>query len=258
MAVYDTIGKTYSRMRRSDPHISAKLLELLRLNEGNTVADIGAGTGSYAKFLADQSYSVIAVEPSQVMQQSKMHSSIRWIRSSAEQIPLCDNSVDAAIAMLAFHHFQQPRQALNEISRITKDQRIILFTYDPKMIDDLWLSQYFPYFIGDVKTSFWPIIELTAKLSFATRRHVEIVPFLLPNDLKDSFAAVGWAKPELYFEKNIRNGISSFSKLSRDALSKGLSKLRADLDSGRWDEEYGYLRNQLQFDAGYRFIHTAF
>lgn len=37
-------------------------------------------------------------------------------------------------------------------------------------------------------------------------------------------------------------------------LEHGLEHLTKDLESGRWDLEYGTLRTQEYFDAGYRFI----
>ncbi|MGH2416325.1 MAG: hypothetical protein ACRDEA_22060, partial [Microcystaceae cyanobacterium] len=86
---------------------------------------------------------------------------------------------------------------------------------------------------------------------------VRVIPFLLPPDLIDSFAAVGWARPELYLESKVRQGISSFAKFERAELAHGLSRLRRDLESGAWDREYGYLRQQQQYDVGYRFVYTA-
>lgn len=56
MALYDTIGKTYAQTRSSDPRIAAKLLEILASSQASIVADVGAGTGSYACVLAEQGY----------------------------------------------------------------------------------------------------------------------------------------------------------------------------------------------------------
>jgi hypothetical protein len=33
--------------------------------------------------------------------------------------------------------------------------------------------------------------------------------------------------------------------------------LREDLETGVWDQKYGHLRQQKQYDAGYRFVYTA-
>jgi SAM-dependent methyltransferase len=169
---------------------------------------------------------------------------------------LPDRSADAAIIMLAFHHFPSYQQALQEIYRVTDGGRLVLFTYDPEMISSFWLTQYFPSFVADVKSTFLPIATLTSEIESIINAAVNIVSFPLPHDLSDSFAAVGWSRPELYLDDRIRNGISSFAKITDDELDRGLSNLREDLETGGWDRKYGYLRQQTHHDVGYRFVYT--
>jgi ubiquinone/menaquinone biosynthesis C-methylase UbiE len=258
MALYDTIGKTYAQTRRSDPRIAAKLLEILESSQASVIADIGAGTGSYSFFLAEHGYHVLAVEPSETMRsQAISHPTIQWIDAFADSLPLPDQSADAAIIMLAFHHFQDYRKTLCEIYRAISGGQIVLFTYDPEVISSFWLTQYFPSFIADVRSTFLPILKLVSEIESITSVAVSILPFPLPNDLSDSFAAVGWARPELYLDGNIRNGISSFAKISDNELDLGLTNLREDLETGVWDQKYGHLRQQEQYDVGYRFVYTA-
>ena len=258
MALYDTIGRTYAQTRRSDPRIAAKLLEILASEQVSTVADIGAGTGSYAFVLAEHGYRVLAVEPSATMRsQASAHPAIQWLDAYAENLPLLNQSADAAIIMLAFHHFQNYRQALQEVHRVTGGGQIVLFTYDPEMISSFWLTQYFPSLVADVQSTFLSISKLTSEIKSITGAVVKVMPFPLPNDLSDSFAAVGWARPELYLDNSVRNGISSFTKITDDELEQGLSCLREDLETGAWDQKYGYLRQQNQYDVGYRFVYTT-
>jgi hypothetical protein len=40
-------------------------------------------------------------------------------------------------------------------------------------------------------------------------------------------------------------------------LDRGLTSLRDDLETKAWDRKYGHLRQQLEYDAGYRFIYTT-
>jgi len=258
VAVYDTIGRTYAQTRRSDPRIAAKLLEILASRQASTIADIGAGTGSYALVLAEQGYRVLAVEPSATMRsQAIADPAIEWIDGYADNLPLSNQSADSAIIMLAFHHFQNYQQALCEVHRVTGGGQIVLFTCDPAMISRFWLTKYFPSFVKDVESSFLPIPQLMAEIGAVTGNLVSVVPFPLPHDLSDSFAAVGWARPELYFDNSVRNGILSFTKITDDELQQGLSSLREDLEMGVWDQKYGQLRQQEQYDVGYRFVYTA-
>jgi ubiquinone/menaquinone biosynthesis C-methylase UbiE len=258
MTLYDVIGKTYSSTRRSDSRIAEKLLEILASSQASTIADIGAGTGSYALVLAERGYRVFAIEPSAMMRSHAIaHPAIKWISGYADNLPLPNQSVDAVIIMLAFHHFQDYRQALREVHRVVGNGQIVLFTYDPTMISSFWLTKYFPSFIKDVESTFLPIPQLIDEIQTVVGHVVNVVPFPLPHDLSDSFAAVGWARPELYFDSSIRNGISSFAKISTDELDNGLSQLREDLETGIWDQEYGHLRQQKQYDVGYRFVHSS-
>jgi ubiquinone/menaquinone biosynthesis C-methylase UbiE len=257
MALYDVIGRSYAQTRKSDPRIAEKLLEILSSSDVSTVADIGAGTGSYALALAEHGYRVLAIGPSAIMRnQAIAHPTIEWIDGSAECLPLPNQAVDAAIIMLAFHHFQNYRQALREVHRIVGRGQIVLFTYDPAMIPRFWLTQYFPSFIKDVESTFLPIPQLLDEIQTVVDRVVNVISFPLPHDLSDSFAAVGWARPELYLDSSIRKGISSFAKINTDELDNGLSRLREDLARGTWDQKYGHLRQQKQYDARYRFVHS--
>ena len=258
MVLYDTIGRSYAQTRKSDPRIAAALLNILEAPPASTIADIGAGTGSYALVLAERGYHVLAVEPSSIMRsQADIHPNIQWIDAYAENLPLPDHSADAVIIMLAFHHFQNYRQALREAHRVTGNRQIILFTCDPEIISSFWLTQYFPSFIADVHSTFLPISAIASEIEAIANTVVKTIPFLLPNDLSDSFAAVGWARPELYLDSAIRNGISSFAKIPLSELNRGLSRLREDLAAGVWEQKYGHLRQQKQYDAGYRFVYTA-
>jgi ubiquinone/menaquinone biosynthesis C-methylase UbiE len=258
MALYDTIGKNYTQTRRSDPRIAAKLLEILSFSPATTIADIGAGTGSYADVLAANGYQVLAIEPSATMRsQAINHQAIQWIDAFAEQIPLPDRSADVAIVMLAFHHFPDYRQALREIQRVIGGGNIIIFTYDPAVISSFWLTDYFPSFMADVQSTFLPIPTLTSEIESISNLTVNVLPFPLPNDLSDSFAAVGWARPELYLDATIRKGISSFAKMTDIELDRGLTSLHEDLKTKAWNLKYGHLRKQPEYDAGYRFIYTT-
>lgn len=107
-----------------------------------------------------------------------------------------------------------------------------------------------------VEASFITINQLVSDLKNITNQAIKVTPFPLPNDLVDSFAAVGWAKPELYLDSNIRQGISAFSKIKSPELNDGLFRLKKDLESEEWDRKYKHLRYQNNYDAGYRFVYS--
>lgn len=127
MAVYDSIGQTYSASRLPDPRIVDSILQLLQLKPGSAIADIGAGTGGYSTSLANYGYQLYAVEPSPVMRsQSLPHSQVQWLNGCAEDIPLPTSSVDAVICILATHHFSNLAKAIREMHRVTKKGVILI------------------------------------------------------------------------------------------------------------------------------------
>ena len=77
---YDTIGQGYTRTRREDPRLRARIMSAL--GDARTVVNVGAGAGSYEP---DDRH-VIAVEPSDVMSAQRPRSRVPAIRaiSSAE------------------------------------------------------------------------------------------------------------------------------------------------------------------------------
>src|SRR5688572_190558 len=155
MTLYDTIGKTYSRTRRPDHRITARLIELLSLPSGSTVADIGAGTGNYSVELARAGFPCVAVEPSVGMSnQCEKHQSVRWLSASAELIPLPDRSVSACISVLSYHHFQDRHKALLEMVRITTSGPLVFFTFCPRRLSTFWLYNYFPSMLVDACSRF--------------------------------------------------------------------------------------------------------
>lgn len=255
MTLYDSIGSSYSHTRKPDPRITRRILELLDLPPGSTVADIGAGTGNYSRELQRAGYCMVCVEPSSVMRaQSPPIPDMRWLGSPAESIALEDASVDGAIVILACHHFPDLGKALREIDRITGSGPIVLFTVSPEPLSGFWLCDYFPWLLEEASSAFPCVQDLMRDITRWTGRTVKDFPFPLPTDLSDRFAASGWAQPSAYLNPDVRRGISSFARMPEDALQAGLNRLKADLDSGKWSANYGQILNLHEYDAGYRFL----
>ena len=255
MTLYNSIGKGYNRTRQPDRRIVDRLIELLDLPPGKTIADVGAGTGNYSNAIADRGYEVVAIEPSATMRsQASTHSNVSWIPAVAESIPLANNSVDGVIVMLALHHFQDIAIGIKEIDRITAKGNIVIFAFEQSKISDFWLADYFPYFINDTLKTFPNTPEIARQIKDLTQREVEIISFLLPPDLSDRFAAAGWQKPEIYLDESIRKGISTFSKMPPNDLKQGIERLQAELNNGVWLSKYGELKQLPRYDAGYRIL----
>jgi ubiquinone/menaquinone biosynthesis C-methylase UbiE len=147
MTLFDSIGKTYDSTRQADERIVAQLINLLDLEHGLTIADVGAGTGNYSFALAEVGFKIKAIEPSPVMRShARQHANVEWIAGCAEDIPLQNDSVAGVVSVLTLCHFSDAERAFREMARILKQGPIVIFTFDPKVGRETWLYEYFPYF----------------------------------------------------------------------------------------------------------------
>src|SRR6476660_1125879 len=118
-ARYDQIGEEYALTRREDPHIAAAVRAAL--GDARSVVNVGAGTGSYEP---DDRY-VIAVEPSDVMAAQRPPTIPPALRASAGELPLRDDSVDAAMALVTVHHWDDElERGVRELRRVARDTEI--------------------------------------------------------------------------------------------------------------------------------------
>jgi len=254
MSIYNSIGQQYSKTRIPDIRIVNKLIDLLNLPAGSTIADIGAGTGGYSFALANRGFIVNAVEPSIVMQkQAVEHPQVKWFTGYAENLPLADKSVDGVVSILAIHHFSNLEKAFQEQQRIIRKGTIVLLTFDIRLAQKIWLYNYFPFLWEDA-LRFLPLNEQINLIESITQRQVEAIPLFLPYDLSDLFAAAAWRRPELYLQPEVRAGISSFALANQNIVEQGVKLLTADLMSGEWIQKYGDIQNLTEIDVGYRFI----
>ncbi|HTR32396.1 MAG TPA: class I SAM-dependent methyltransferase [Gaiellaceae bacterium] len=115
---FDRAAEEYEATRPSYPDA---LLELLPVDPGATVLDLGAGTGKLTRVLARRYARVIAVEPLDNMRAilERVVPEAEVLEGGAASIPLPDASVDAVFAAQAFHWFATD-EAVAEIARVLR------------------------------------------------------------------------------------------------------------------------------------------
>ena len=86
---------------------------------GDSVVDLGAGTGIFTDLLVNRGLDVTAVDPNEAMMQHADLPSVRWVKGTFEETSLPDQSQKWAVAAQAFH-WADPHLALPEIRRILK------------------------------------------------------------------------------------------------------------------------------------------
>lgn len=242
MVAYDRIGATYRATRRSDPRIASQVDAALSMM--GSVVNVGAGTGSY-----EPPQTVAAVEPSMVMIIQRAPGSAPCVQATAEALPLQDNCVDAAMAMLTVHHWSDVAAGIDQLRRVTR-YRIVILTWDQTVTRNFWLlREYLPEAARISAALYVPVDHLVELLGGA---EVQTVP--VPYDCTDGFGAAYWRRPEAYLDPAVRAGISMLAYAGEVALAEGLTRLAADLRSGQWHQRHSGLLEQQQIDAGYRLL----
>lgn len=255
MTRYDCIGGTYNNTRIADERIVDVFVRLLGLHHGASIAEIGAGIGSYASALAGRGYRVMAVEPYEtVCRLAEPSPLIQWLHGPAEQIPLDDESVSGVISVLAIHHFADQERAFEEMARISPFGPIVILTFDPRVGQECWITDYFATIWANAFKVFPPVHDVAGLLEQATGREVETVQLLLPHDLRDNFAAAGWRNPHRYLSAVFRENIRAFRLADQAAITREIVRLSADLSDGTWERRYGEVLQLDEIDAGYRFL----
>jgi SAM-dependent methyltransferase len=237
---YDRIGVGYKDIRRADPRLEAVIQ--LALGDPRTVLNVGAGTGSYEPHDRD----VVAIEPSRVM--LAQHPGRRRVVGVAESLPFSDGCFDASMAVLTVHHWEDLRQGLAELKRVSRRQ--VVFTWDPDFERELWVVEEYVPEIGVLERSRFATI---ARVVEALDAHT-VQSFEIPHDFSDGFQAAYWRRPDCYLDPTIRSGSSTFSTLPDEIVEPGMERLREDLVSGAWARHHQDLLSAEAVDYGHRLI----
>jgi len=240
-ARYDSIGRTYTATRQTEPRIAARIWAAL--GDARTVVNVGAGTGNYEP----PDREVTAVEPSEVMIAQRAPDTAPVVQAGAEDLPFEDDSFDAAMAVLTLHHWSDWRAGCAELRRVARD-RVVVFSWDPTYRGRMWLSaEYFPTLSWQDVREFPTLQAQVAALQAA----VEVVP--VPWDCRDGFFSAFWRRPEAYLDPAVRAGISTMARREGE-LAGGIARLRADLESGEWARRHADLLDLDELDLGYRLL----
>lgn len=241
--LYDTFGSGYTTRRFPDPHIAAQIRSAL--GDAESVVNVGAGTGSYEP--ADRR--VVAIEPSMTMIRQRPVDAAPIIQAAAENLPVRDGAVSAAMAILTVHHWENRIRGLHELRRIAR-KRVVVLTWDPAG-SGFWLTQhYFPALLVRDKARFPAIDEMASVLGA-----VQVRPVPVPKDCIDGFLGAYWCRPRAYLDPHVRAGMSGFVGI--EGVSEGLARLEADLDSGEWQRRFGAACSGSHLDIGYRLVVAA-
>jgi ubiquinone/menaquinone biosynthesis C-methylase UbiE len=122
---YDELFSRRVRFDQFQPDIYAGIAaDARREASGNRALDLGCGSGTQALYLAQQGFTVTAVDLSveavRLTQQalSTVVGPHRALHADAEHLPLDDGSIDACVCSLLWHHFSDLRPISMELARV--------------------------------------------------------------------------------------------------------------------------------------------
>jgi SAM-dependent methyltransferase len=239
---YEERGQGYARHRREDPRIAARIHAAL--GDAATVVNVGAGAGSYEP----RDRWVLAVEPSATMRAQRPPGAAPAIAARAEALPLDDDSVDAAMACVTVHHWEDRAAGLAEMRRVARGPAVV-FSFDLEHLP-AWQLDHLGEALEIERPRFGTPEEIAAGLGGRTR--IETIP--TPADCADGFFEAFWNRPEAILDREVRASQSLWALLDPAAEDRIVDRLRADLASGAWDAAYGDLREMEEFDGSLRLI----
>jgi len=171
------------------------------------------------------------------------------IDANAEELPLDDDALDAAMAILTLHHWRDPTAGLLELRRVARGPVVVL-TFDIDVLADYWMIRdYLPEALADDRQRFPTIDTITGILG-----HASVEPVAIPADCKDGFFEAHYARPEAYLDSSLRAAQSVWPRLPDGVEQRALTALADDLASGAWDARHGHLRTQPAYDGGLRLV----
>ena len=245
---YDRIGEGYAQTRREDPRYREVIHAAL--GGARTVVNVGAGAGSYEP----RDRHVIAIEPSDVMAAQRPRELSPAIRAGAGALPLRDDAVDAAMAILTVHHWDADQErGVRELRRVARGPVAIL-TIDPRVSGAMWLmAEYLPENAAMDSAIFPPPEQLAAWLGGDTR--IAVVPVW--RDTPDWTLLSFWAHPERVLDPAARAATSGFARQRPEVVARVVAAVERDLASGAWDARHGHLRDLDAHDVGLRLVVAA-
>jgi SAM-dependent methyltransferase len=242
-ADYGRIGTGYSRYRRAEPAIAARILAAL--GDAETVLNVGAGAGSYEP--TDRR--VTAVEPSASMRAQRPPELPDAIDAVAESLPFDDDSFDASLATFTVHQWTDLAAGLAELRRVTRGPVVVL-SCDPDDVERFWLAEYAPRVL-QTEARRYPGL---GSLADGLRGRISIDSVPIPLDCIDGFGEAYYGRPEQFLDPGARLANSAWSFVPEEVAAGYVEHLARDLASGEWDRRHGELRTRPFFDGSLRLI----
>jgi SAM-dependent methyltransferase len=208
------------------------------------VLNVGAGTGAYEP--TDRF--VLAVEQNAALRAQRPEGSLPAIIAPAESLPFDDDSVDAAMAVLTIHDWQDPAAGLRELRRVARGPVVVL------TLDQAHLAKWQREYLAPLISAERQFLPTPAEMAPVLGRRTRIDALRTPKDCADGFIDAFWARPEALLDPQVRASQSSWSHVDEETQQQILARLKHDIDAGVWEAEHGHLRSHNDYDGALRLL----
>lgn len=237
-ADYGVLGTGYATHRRPDPAIAARILAAL--GDARRILNVGAGAGSYEPRDRD----VVAVEPSATMRAQRPQGLPPAIDATAEALPFEDGAFEAAMTTFSVHQWREARRGLAELRRVTTGP-VVVMTADPDRVQRFWLDEYAPAVLATEARRYPPL----GAIADALGRQATVETVRIPFACSDGFCEAFYGRPEAFLDPGVRAAQSAWSFVPGDVALRSVRALRRALADGSWDDRWGALRRQPEYEG---------
>jgi len=229
----------YARQRRTDAEVTVLLARAIAIEANAHYLDIGCGTGNYTTALAAYGGHWCGLDPSRAMlAKAPDNGSVSRLCAMAEAMPFQGNAFDAAISVLATHHFNDLAKAFAEMERTLKPRRrLAVFSATRHQAEAFWLADYLPQMIAADAACLPLLAAMQEALKAAGFTAIKTTPYRVNAATQDRFFYRGAQAPGLYLSADARAAMSVFRHASPDELERGLARLAQEIDNGLWAEK---------------------
>jgi SAM-dependent methyltransferase len=146
------MSRDFNSGRAVSPHSSAVWRAALEphIGEAGKVLDLGSGTGRFSVLIAQWfDTTVIGVEPAAGMREvaatAGRHVKVFYIAGRAEQLPLRETSLAAALLSNVYHHVADRQSCASELHRVLRpDGRVLIRGAFAGRLGEITIFDYFP------------------------------------------------------------------------------------------------------------------
>ena len=193
------------------------LREMGDLRVGERILDLGAGTGRFARLLAE-SARVVALDTSrEMLLASKGKMEFARARGDAHRLPFRDGTFDATVVVMVLHHVAHLKAVLREIARVSR--KVVIATTDMRTRDLGILGEAFPSLVAIDRARFPRIDEIARDLEGAGFHRVRVEDRALRRSLPVA----------AQIERVRKKYISTLDLIPEEEFRRGLAFLEREL-----------------------------